>query len=159
MTNYSIEKKEAFNVVGVGFEITSDYRDFAGIAKEKSSFWQKIMTDGTFEQLKAIADNAFVFAVSEAVNGKMMYYAGVLSDKPFEKATRNIQFPAGSYVVVKGTAGDSQQLSEQLTGATFGEVLGQVEDFSYVGGPNAAVEMGTEEDGVFGEMWVPVVQK
>lgn len=53
--------------------------DYAGINKEKSDFWQTASQDGTLETLKAMATNEYVFAVNEAVNNKMMHYAGVIT--------------------------------------------------------------------------------
>lgn len=46
-----------------------------------------------------------------------------------------------------------------LTGIAFDEVLGQVDDFAYVGGPNASVEMGEKNGLLYGEMWIPVIKK
>lgn len=159
MTNYSIEQKDSFTVLGIGTELKSDYRDFAGINKEKMDFWKAIKEDGTFETLKSVASNDFVFAVNEAVNNKMMYYAGVLAEKSIPEATRMIQFPKGEYVVVKGEAQTADELSNMLTGIAFGQVLPETKDIAYVGGPNASVEMGERNGLVYGEMWIPVVRK
>ncbi|CAM3513904.1 hypothetical protein PALA111701_13050 [Paenibacillus lactis] len=46
-----------------------------------------------------------------------------------------------------------------LTGIAFGQVLPEAQDFAYVGGPNATVEMGQRNGLVFGEVWIPVVRK
>ncbi|MFC4411692.1 GyrI-like domain-containing protein [Chungangia koreensis] len=159
MTNYSIEEKDSFSVLGIGTELKSHYTDFAGINKEKMDFWKAIKEDGTFETLKSVASNDYVFAVNEAVNNKMMYYAGVLAEKSMPEATRMIQFPQGEYVVVRGEAQTSEELSNMLTGIAFGQVLGEAKEVAYVGGPNATVEMGERNGLVFGEMWIPVVRK
>ena len=60
--------------------------------------------------------------------------------------------------MVKGEANTDEELSNKLTGMAFGEVLMEVKDVAYVGGPNAAVIMGRENDLVYGEMWIPVVR-
>ena len=39
MTNYSLETKENFTVLGIGTELKSDYTDYAGINNEKTAFW------------------------------------------------------------------------------------------------------------------------
>lgn len=159
MAQYTLEEKDSFIVLGIGTELKSDYTDYAGINKEKAEFWSTVEEDGRLNTLKSIAANDFIFAVNEAVNNKMMYYAGVMTDASLPEATRMIQFPQGEYLVVKGEAPTSNDLSNQLAGFAFGQVLPEAKDYAYVGGPNATVEMGQRDGVVFGEMWIPVVKK
>ena len=159
MTNYTIEEKDSFIVLGIGTELQSDYTDYAGINKEKADFWEAVKQDGKLDTLKAVAANDYIFAVNEAVNNKMMYYAGVMTEASLPEATRVIQFPKGEYLVVKGEAQTAEELSQVLTGIAFGQVLPEAQDFAYVGGPNATVEMGQRNGLVFGEAWIPVVRK
>ncbi|MEC2056172.1 effector binding domain-containing protein [Peribacillus psychrosaccharolyticus] len=159
MTNYTLEEKESFTVLGIGTELKSDYTDYAGINKEKSDFWSAVKQDGRLDMLKAVATNDYIFVVNEAVNNKMMHYAGVMTEASLPEASRVIQFPKGEYLVVKGEAETSEQLSNMLTGIAFGQVLPEAKNFAYVGGPNASVEMGQRNGLVFGEMWIPVVSK
>lgn len=159
MTNYTIEEKDNFTVLGFGTELKSDYTDFAGIHKEKTDFWKMVNEDGTLEALKAVATNDYLFTVNEAVNNKMMFYAGVMTEETLPNATRVIQFPKGKYVVVKGEAQTSEELSNTLAGIAFGQVLPEIKDYAYVGGPNTAVEMEQKDGLVVGEMWIPVVKQ
>ncbi|MCM3633446.1 GyrI-like domain-containing protein [Paenibacillus camelliae] len=159
MANYTLEEKESFTVLGIGVELKSDYTDYAGINKEKSDFWETIKQDGTLDKLKAVAANEYIFVVNEAVNNKMMHYAGVLSDVTLPEATRVIQFPKGEYVVVKGEANTADELNHLLTGKAFGQVLPEATNVAYVGGPNTAVQMGERDGVLYGEMWIPVVRK
>jgi predicted transcriptional regulator YdeE len=159
MTNFTLEEKDSFTVLGFGTELKSHYTDYAGIIKEKSDFWVSVKQDGRLDTLQALASNDYIFAVNEAVNNKMMYYAGVMSEKSLPEADRVIQFPKGEYLVVKGEGKTSEELSNVLTGIAFGQVLPEAKDFAYVGGPNATVEMGQQDGQVFGEMWIPVVKK
>ncbi|MFQ3544154.1 GyrI-like domain-containing protein [Halobacillus rhizosphaerae] len=161
MGNYTLEEKESFTVIGLGTELTSDYTDFAGINKEKSSFWHAVSEDGRLETLKSIAANDYIFAVNEAVNNKMMHYAGVMPeslDQTPEDA-RVIHFPKGEYLVVKGEEQTADELHITLTGAAFGQALPEAKEVDYVGGPNAMVEMEQRDGVVSGEMWIPVVRK
>lgn len=80
MADYTLEEKDSFIVVGLGTELKSHYTYFAGINKEKSDFWEAVSQDGRLDTLKAIAANGYIFAVNEAVNNKMMYYAGVMTE-------------------------------------------------------------------------------
>ncbi|WP_062109825.1 GyrI-like domain-containing protein [Bacillus niameyensis] len=159
MTDYTLEVKDSFTVLGIGTELKSHYTDFAGINKEKADFWQAIKQDGKLDTLKAVATNDYIFAVNEAVNNKMMYYAGVMTEASVPEASRVIQFPQGEYVVVKGEAQTAAELSNHLTGIAFGQVLPGAKDFAYVGGPNTTVEMGERNGLVYGEIWIPVVKK
>lgn len=139
----------------------SDYTDFAGINKEKADFWQAVSQDGRLETLKAIATNDYIFIVNEAVNNKMMHYAGVMTEAsvPELGESRVIQFPKGEYLVVKGEGNSVEKMSNKVTGIAFGQALAEAKNVAYVGGPNAAVVMGQRNGLVFGEMWIPVVRK
>ncbi|WP_163140347.1 GyrI-like domain-containing protein [Bacillus sp. 22-7] len=159
MAIYTLEEKESFTVLGIGTELKSDYTDYAGINQEKADFWQAVKQDGRLDKLKALATNDYIFVVNEAVNNKMMHYAGVMTKASLPEATRLIQFPEGEYLIVKGEAGTSEELSNMLTGIAFGQALPEATDYAYVGGPNASVEMGQRNGMVFGEMWIPVVKK
>lgn len=81
MADYTLEEKEGFTVLGIGTELKSHYTDYAGIQKEKADFWQAIEQDGRLDKLKAIASNDYIFTVNEAVNNKMMHYAGVMTEE------------------------------------------------------------------------------
>lgn len=159
MADYILEEKNSFNVVGIGTELKSDYTDYIGINKEKNDFWQTIKQDGRLDTLKAVAVNNYIFAVNEAVNNKMMFYAGVMTEATVPEATRIIQFPTSEYLVVKGEGTTSDELSNRLTGIAFGQVLPEAKDFAYVGGPNATVIMEEQSNLVYGEVWIPVVKK
>lgn len=161
MANYQLEEKESFIVFGLGTELKSDYTDYAGINKEKSDFWQAVSQDGRLDTLKAMAVNDYVFAVNEAVNNKMMYYAGVMTEAtaPATEGSRVIQFPKGEYLVVKGEGKTADELSNALAGIAFGQALPEANQVAYVGGPNTTVVMGQRDGQVFGEMWIPVVRK
>jgi predicted transcriptional regulator YdeE len=160
MADYTLEEKESFIVLGLGTELKSDYTDFAGLNKEKSDFWQAASLDGRIDTLKAMAVNDYIFAVNEAVNNKMMHYAGVMAEaSAAPEEARVIQFPKGEYLVVKGEAKTAEELNNMLAGIAFGRVLPEAKNFAYVGGPNTAVEMGQRNGLVFGEMWIPVVRK
>ncbi|GIP03370.1 transcriptional regulator [Paenibacillus lautus] len=159
MTNYILEEKDSFIVLGIGTELQSDYTDYAGINKEKADFWEAVKQDGRLDTLKGIAANDYIFAVNEAVNNKMMFYAGVMTEESVPEATRVIQFPKGDYLVVKGEGQSADELSQLLAGIAFGQVLPEAKNFAYVGGPNAMVDMGQRNGQILGEMWIAVVRK
>ncbi|WP_310828691.1 GyrI-like domain-containing protein [Paenibacillus pedocola] len=159
MTPYTLEEKEGFTVVGLGTELKSDYTDYAGINKEKTEFWEAVSQDGRLDYLKGIALNDYIFAVNEAVNSKMMHYAGVMTEAAAPEEARVIQFPKGPYLVVKGEAKTADELNNKLAGVAFGQALPEAKDFAYVGGPNTTALMGERDGFVYGEMWIPVVKK
>ncbi|MGM0834707.1 MAG: GyrI-like domain-containing protein [Bacillota bacterium] len=159
MANYTLEEKEGFTVIGLGTELKSEYTDYAGINKEKSDFWQAISKDGRLDTLKSMAANDFVFAVNEAVNNKMMHYAGVMTEASAPEEARVIQFPKGEYVVVSGEGKTADDLNNKLAAVAFGQFLPEAKNVAYVGGPNASVEMEHRNGMIYGEMWIPVVRK
>lgn len=159
MSNFKIESKPAFTVAGIGTELTADYNDYAAMAAQKAAFWQQLTADGDLDALTAAAQNDYLFVANEAIDNKMMYYAGVETDQHVPAVTRQIQFPASDYLIVPGTGSDAHALAEALTGQAFGQTLGEASDFAYVGGPNAAVIMGERDGQLYGEMWIPVVHK
>jgi predicted transcriptional regulator YdeE len=160
MADYTLEEKDSFTVIGLGTELKSHYTDFAGLNKEKADFWQAASQDGRLDTLKSLAMNDYIFAVNEAVNNKMMHYAGVIAEaSAAPEDARVIQFPKGEYLVVKGEGKTADELNNKLAGIAFGQVLPEAKNFAYVGGPNTAVEMGQRNGLVFGEMWIPVVKK
>lgn len=159
LAEYTLEHKDSFNVIGLGVELKSDYTDYAGINKEKSEFWQAVSQDGRLDYLKGIANNDYIFAVNEAVNGKMMFYAGVMTEAAAPEEARVIHFPKGEYLVVRGEEATADELNNKLAGVAFGQALPEAQHFAYVGGPNASALMGQRNGLFFGEMWIPVVKK
>jgi predicted transcriptional regulator YdeE len=161
MPNYILEEKNSFNILGFGTELKSNYTHFAGLNKEKSNFWQAISDDGRLDALKSIAMNDYVFSVNEAVNNRLLHYAGVMTEEEAsvpEKA-RVIQFPKGEYLIVKGEGKTFAELNNMLAAIAFGQVLSQAKNFAYVGGPNATVDMGQRNGLIHGEIWIPIVRK
>ncbi|QGQ99825.1 AraC family transcriptional regulator [Paenibacillus psychroresistens] len=159
MAAYTLEEKDSFIILGIGTELKSDYTDYAGMNKEKENFWRAVEQDGRLDALKVIATIDYIFAVNELVNHKRMYYAGVITEASVPEEHSVIQFPKGQYLVIKGEGKTADELSSKLTGIAFGQVLPEAENFAYVGGPNATVEMGQRDGFVYGEMWIPVVKK
>lgn len=159
MANYTLEEKEGFTVIGLGTELKSDYTDYAGIHKEKADFWEAVNEDGRLATLKGLASNDYIFAVNEAVNNKMMHYAGVMTEEKAPEDARIIQFPKGEYIVVKGEGKSADDLNNKLAGVAFGQVLPEATNVAYVGGPNASVELEKRDGVIYGEMWIPVVRK
>ncbi|MGN7170438.1 GyrI-like domain-containing protein [Paenibacillus cellulositrophicus] len=159
MAAFTIEEKDSFIVVGIGTELKSEYTDYAGMNKEKENFSRTVEQDGRLDALKTVAANDYIFAVNELVNGKRMYYIGVMTEASLSEEHRVIQFPKGPYLVIKGEGKTADDLSRTLTGIAFGQILPEAENFAYVGGPNATVEMGHRDNLVYGEMWIPVVKK
>lgn len=158
MAQFTLEQKDSFTVIGLGTELKSHYTDYAGINQEKLDFWQAVSQDGRLDYLKEIANNDYIFVVNEAVNNKMMHYAGVMTEAAAPEEARVIEFPKGEYVVVKGEAKTVDELNNTLTGLAFGQVLPEAKNFAYVGGPNTTVLMGQQNGLFLGEMWIPVVQ-
>ncbi|ETY74373.1 effector binding domain-containing protein [Lactiplantibacillus fabifermentans] len=157
MNNYEITTKAAFTVLGIGTTLAGSYQE---LPAQKQAFWTKTVTTPRYQTLRDNAQNAYEFAVNEAIDGKMYYYAGVQTDmQPTTDEERAIQFPASDYLVVQGQADTALNLFAQLEGAAFGQVLPSLTDQAYVGGPNATVITAKAHDQVTGEMWIPLAHK
>lgn len=156
MADYKIETKAAFTVLGIGTVLTGGFPE---MGQQKTAFWQKINAERALDQLPG--RNDYPFAVNEAVNGEFHYYAGreVATDTVAKTGQRLIEFPAGKYLVITGNAADQVGLYNALEGPAFGEILPQLTDYAYVGGPNTSYVTGTTAAGVVGEMLVPLVEK
>lgn len=159
MADYTLEEKDSFTILGFGTELKSSFTDFAGLSKEKSDFWQAISQDGRLDTLKTIATNDYIFAVNEAVNNRLLHYAGVMTEALALEEARVIQFPKGEYLIVSGEGKSSEELSNKLASIAFGQVLPAAKNFAYVGGPNTTVNMGQRSGLVYGQIWIPVVRK
>lgn len=161
MSNYTLEEKNSFNIIGFGIELKSNYTDFAGLSQEKSNFWHSISEDGRLDTLKAIAINDYLFAVNEAVNNRMLHYAGIMTEAEasIPEEARVIQFPKGEYLIVKGEGKTFAELNNMLAAIAFGQILSEAKNFAYVGGPNATVNKGQQNGVIHGELWIPIVRK
>ncbi len=158
MTEYLLEHKPAFTLTGYGFTIQSDFQDFMALQKEKAEFWKGLKTDGRFDKLKKVAKDDREWSVNEVYQGKPWNYFAVETHSAIADATRLIEFPDSEYIVVTGF-GDKESLFDQLTYRAFGEVLGQITDYAYIGGPNATYRKENADGSFYGEFWVPVVKK
>ncbi|WP_165964872.1 effector binding domain-containing protein [Periweissella cryptocerci] len=157
MTDYTIETKAAFAVTAYGKALSMDKNPFE-LASEKAGLWQEIGADGRWDSLKATADNELEYGVNEAIDGQFYYYAGVQSNVTAPENTRVINFPAGEYLVIKAT-GTENEVWQQLDMAAFGEILPQANDFAYVGGPNANVQLSVADGVISGEKLIPIIRK
>lgn len=106
MSDHQIQHKKAFQVLGIGTELSSPYQDQAGLMREKVAFWDSLDED-RFQALLALALNEQVFAVNEVFNGRMMHYAGVMAEAFNDVGDRLIHFPAGEYLVLAGPSGST----------------------------------------------------
>jgi len=158
MADYTLEHKKSFTLTAYGFSIRSNFQDMQAVQKEKLEFWGKLKADGRFHQLKDAAKDDREWSVNEVYQGKPWNYFAVEAGKSVPDATRIIEFPESEYIVVAGH-GDKEALFDQLTYRAFGEILTQVTDYAYIGGPNATFRQDNGDGTFYGEFWVPVVKK
>jgi len=157
MAHHYFEDKEAFTLIGISTELVADYTDFEEINKQKAAFWQKVNEDGTVQKLIDESIDGHLFVINEAVDNKMMHSVGVQADHEIDGTVKVTDFPEGKYLIIEDKADDRQTLNDLLTYAAFGQVLNEITDYAYVGGPNAVVHMEIKEDQHLGQMWLPVV--
>lgn len=158
MADYTLERKKSFTLTAYGFSIRSSFQDVAALQKEKSEFWGNLKADGRYQKLKNAAKDDREWSVNEVYQGKPWNYFAVEAGKSVADATRIIEFPESEYLVLAGY-GDKEALFDQLTYRAFGEVLPNVTDYAYIGGPNATYRQDNGDGTYYGEFWVPVVKK
>ncbi len=162
MVDYKVETKEQFKVLAIGRELTmgTGENPYAAMAEQKVALWESVNQDQRFENLRMQAKNAYEFTVNENIGGAFMYYVGVESDANVEgDDMRSIDFPAGKYIVVEGTAKTAPELFANLEGSAFFEILPNNTEYVYVGGPNAILKTAESATEVKGQAWIPVVAK
>lgn len=158
MTEYKIEHRAAFQLTGYGFTIQAPFTDFAALSAEKKTFWQELADNGRFAKLKKVAADSLEWSVNEVYQGKPWNYFAVETADNVTDATRLIEFPDSDYVIVSAN-GDKETLFDQLTGLAFGQVLGEISDYAYVGGPNGTYRIENADGSWSGAILIPVVKK
>ena len=89
---------------------------FAQITRQKQQLWNDVTADGRLKQLTDLAPDSHLFAVNEAYQNEMWYYAGVESNAEAPENARAISFPDSQYLVVTGAAENPGQLFAMLEG-------------------------------------------
>lgn len=158
MADYTLEHKKSFTLTAYGFSMKSSFQDTSAMQKEKAEFWSGLKADGRFDKLKDAAEDDREWSVNEVYQGKPWNYFAVEARKSVPDATRIIEFPESEYLVLAGN-GDKETLVDQLTYRAFGEVLGRITDYDYIGGTNATYRKDNGDGTFYGEFWVPVVKK
>jgi len=156
---YTIKNMEVFTVLGIGTQLIAEQNEnfYAEIARQKGAHVSN--SQNALARLTKNANSDETYYVNEAVNGEMWYYVGVASDDAAASDVREIVFPAGKYLVISDQADSRAALSGQLEGQAFGQVLPNLDDFAYVGGPNAVVIKNNKSNQITGEIIIPVVAK
>lgn len=156
---YTIKNMEVFTVLGIGTQLIAEQNEnfYAEIARQKGAHVSN--SQNALARLTKNANSDETYYVNEAVNGEMWYYVGVASDDAASSDVREIVFPAGKYLVISDQADSRAALSGQLEGQAFGQVLPNLDDFAYVGGPNAVVIKNNQSNQITGEIIIPVVAK
>ncbi|KRN28761.1 hypothetical protein IV38_GL000966 [Lactobacillus selangorensis] len=153
MADYRIEKKDAFTVVGFEKDLSGDY---SLMPQQKADFWQQATGDPAFEKLAQKAVNDYEFAVNEATPDGARYYVGRQVAAPVQADWAHIHFDAGNYLVIDGTGATATELFSNLEKTAFGDVLKNLTDYQYVGGPNTTILQGHKGTQAMGEIWIPV---
>lgn len=156
---YTIKNMEVFTVLGIGTQLIAEQNEnfYAEIARQKEAHVSN--SQNALARLTKNANSDETYYVNEAVNGEMWYYVGVASDDAAASDVREIVFPAGKYLVISDQADSRAALSGQLEGRAFGQALPNLDDFAYVGGPNAVVIKNNQSNQITGEIIIPVVAK
>ncbi len=154
--NYRIEKKEEFRVVGLSCPMNNELEENF---KNIPLFWDKVVEDGSLEQLERLADASspkgllgVCSCIGEESNWK--YYIAVASAQSVE-GMEEYEVPAATWAIFSGSCGE-EQLSKAI------QDLGQrvitewlpSSGYSYGTGPDLEVYLNDTDF----EIWIPVVK-
>lgn len=159
MNPFTVEKKQAFRIVG--FKAALDADGGTSIhepqfSSRKTTFFKSLIENGRLAGLRPYSDSPYGFAAVALENGGVYYYGGVLSARPLSEQVDELQFPEGDYLVLSGKGGLSRLAFDRLEDQAFGAVLTEAYEYEYTGGPIAEVLLNGNPTDAEAEVWVPV---
>jgi len=160
MSNFKIEAKEAFRLVGFKDKLEGSEKIHSEIfSKQKTEFFKGIIQSGKMALLKPISECNYGYGAVTTDGRNTFYYAGVKTTQPLINGTEEVLFPKGKYLVLIGKGGLSRLAFDKLEDQAFKEILTEEYDYKYSGNPIAEILLnGNPADSEI-EVWIPVNQK
>ncbi|MDT2759129.1 effector binding domain-containing protein [Enterococcus xiangfangensis] len=156
MTNYEIKHFNETVIKGYAAVLPLPTIDnIKEVSEKKSQHFFSLATSGKFPALMAESADKIGYALSEAKNDHLEYFAGANTSTDDSAAEERV-LPAGEYVVLKGQGGPSRQLFDRLIKTFFGEILSENPDLykedTFV---VEALLNGNPQDAEV-ELWIPL---
>jgi len=160
MSNYSVENKEGFRVLGFKTALEgSGSVHSPSFTGQKTGFFKKIIQDGQMALLRPLAESPYGFGAVAVIEEKVFYYAGVKTSQPALEHTEEVFFPESDYLILAGSGGLSRLAFDRLEDQAFIEILNEAWDWEYTGAPIAEILLNGNPADAQVEVWVPVKKR
>lgn len=160
MSNFSVERKESFRVVGykTALEGSSNAHSPA-FTQQKTKFFMGAIEKGQMALLRPIAEGSYGYAAIAVENGNAFYYAGVRTSQPALAQTEEVLFPESEYLVLTGNGGLSRLAFDRLEDQAFNTLLNEDYEWIYSGAPIAEILLNGNPTDAQVEVWIPVKKR
>lgn len=160
MSNFKIDEKEAFHLVGFKTRLEGSEKIHSEIfSKQKTEFFKGIIQSGKMVLLKPISECNYGYGAVTTDGRNTFYYAGVKTAQPLINGTEEVLFPEGKYLVLVGKGGLSRLAFDKLEDQAFKEILTKEYEYEYNGDPIAEILLNGNPADSEVEVWIPVNQK
>ncbi|WP_297428179.1 GyrI-like domain-containing protein [Clostridium sp.] len=160
MSNFKIEEKETFRLVGFKTKIEgSEKNDLKKFSEQKTEFFKSIVQSGKMSLLRTISESNYGYAAVTTDGSNTFYYAGVNSSQPVVDESEEVLFPEGKYLVIEGKGGLSRLAFDKLEDQAFKEILTEKYNYEYNGNPIAEILLNGNPADCEVEVWIPVKEK
>ncbi|WP_313129833.1 GyrI-like domain-containing protein [Anaerocolumna sp.] len=160
MSNFKIEEKEAFRLLGFKTKLEGSEKIHSEIfSKQKTEFFMGIIQSGKMALLKPISECNYGYGAVTTDGRNTFYYAGVKTTQPLINGTEDVSFPEGKYLVLAGKGGLSRLAFDKLEDQAFKEILTVEYGYEYNGNPIAEILLNGNPTDSEVEVWIPVNPK
>ncbi|EOR25389.1 hypothetical protein A500_09990 [Clostridium sartagoforme AAU1] len=160
MSNYKIEQKDAFRLVGFKTKMEGSQKIHSEqFSSQKTEFFKGMLQNGNMSLLRPLAESKYGYAAVATDGNSTFYYAGVKTSQPAISEAEEVLFPEGKYLVLEGEGGLSRLAFDKLENRAFKEILIRNYDYEYSGNPIAEILLNGNPADCKVEVWIPVNQK
>lgn len=160
MSNFKIEAKEAFRLLGFKTKLEGGEKIHSEIfSKQKTEFFKGMIQSGKMALLQPISECNYGYGAITISGNHVFYYAGVKTTQPAINEMEEVLFPEGNYLVLVGKGGLSRLAFDKLEDQAFKEILTEEYDYEYNKNPIAEVLLNGNPIDAEVEVWIPVNHK
>ncbi|MDF2926127.1 MAG: hypothetical protein K0R57_5041 [Paenibacillaceae bacterium] len=160
MSNYRVEKKEGFRIVGYKTVLTgSEHIHSSLFSSQKTEFFKGIIQEGKLASLRPWSESPYGYGAVVKEGETVLYYAGVKTSRPLADQAGEVLFPEGDYLVLTGSGGLSRLAFDKLEDQAFNEILNGEGQWEYAGAPLAEILLNGNPADAEVEVWIPVTGK
>lgn len=160
MSNFKIEQKDAFRLVGFKTKLEGSHEIHSEqFSSQKTEFFKGILQNGNMALLRPLAESKYGYAAVATDGNSTFYYAGVKTSQSIISEAEEVLFPEGKYLVLEGKGGLSRLAFDKLEDQAFKEILTKNSDYEYIGNPIAEILLNGNPADCEVEIWIPVNQK